>query len=32
MKVFQPKITTALKGYKKEQIIKDINDAYLGKV
>ena len=24
MKVFQPKITTALKGYKKEQIIKDI--------
>lgn len=24
MKVFQPKITTALKGYKKEQIVKDI--------
>ncbi len=24
MKVFQPKITTALKGYKKEQVIKDI--------
>ena len=24
MKVFQPKITTALRGYTKEQVIKDI--------